>query len=169
MKIRLDRVVDTPLAIQEDFDIESSELDSTDCLRVDEIALRGRITPTFPNHLLEASLSYEQTLGCTRCLEGFKEQIATTLALIVRVKDEEASGSEVQLEEEDFSELLLTDPEFDLRALVIEQLQLGFPMKPLCRKDCAGLCSNCGADLNQETCSCKRSVDPRWAALESLQ
>jgi uncharacterized protein len=169
MKIRLDRVVDTPLAIHTDFEIEASELETVDCLGVGEIALRGRLTPTFPNHLLEATLSYEQTLGCTRCLEGFEERVTADLALIVRVRGEKATGSELELAEEDFSELLLAEPEIDLRALVIEQMQLGFPMKPLCRKDCAGLCPRCGADLNREICSCKREVDPRWAALESLQ
>lgn len=29
------------------------------------------------------------------------------------------------------------------------------PMKPLCRGDCRGLCPNCGADLNDDPCSCR--------------
>ena len=41
---------------------------------------------------------------------------------------------------------------------------------PLCKPDCAGLCSNCGANLNEGPCNCdKEDVDPRFAALRSLK
>jgi uncharacterized protein len=53
--------------------------------------------------------------------------------------------------------------------VLIEQLQLNIPMKPLCRPDCAGLCPTCGADLNQTRCACAKSVDPRWAGLAVLR
>ncbi len=61
-------------------------------------------------------------------------------------------------------ETLETDP------LLLEQLQLNVPMKPLCRPDCQGLCPTCGADRNEDACSCEeRSADPRWAALAALK
>ncbi|MFQ5473413.1 MAG: DUF177 domain-containing protein [Dehalococcoidia bacterium] len=43
------------------------------------------------------------------------------------------------------------------------------PSKPLCRSDCAGLCPECGADLNVTSCSCAKPADSRWAALSSLK
>ncbi|MCX6003520.1 MAG: DUF177 domain-containing protein [Chloroflexi bacterium] len=44
------------------------------------------------------------------------------------------------------------------------------PMKPLCKDECAGLCSICGKDLNLEECGCqKEEVDPRWAELLKLK
>ena len=40
----------------------------------------------------------------------------------------------------------------------------------LCREDCKGLCVVCGANLNRETCDCKRDwEDPRLAALKMLK
>ena len=43
------------------------------------------------------------------------------------------------------------------------------PMKPLCRKDCRGLCSVCGADRNEKACICKDwDSEPRWAPLLKL-
>ena len=43
------------------------------------------------------------------------------------------------------------------------------PMKPLCRPECAGLCQDCGANLNQQKCECgKANLDPRWRDLAIL-
>ena len=62
------------------------------------------------------------------------------------------------------AEVVETEP------ILLEQLQLNIPMKPLCRPDCAGLCPLCGADLNLGACDCSEPVgDPRWAALAALR
>jgi uncharacterized protein len=42
----------------------------------------------------------------------------------------------------------------DVREAVREELALAVPGFPLCREDCRGLCSICGADLNQGACGC---------------
>ena len=61
-------------------------------------------------------------------------------------------------------EILETDP------ILIEQLQLNVPMKPLCRVDCKGLCPECGAELNAGACPCgETKVDPRWGTLAALK
>jgi uncharacterized protein len=47
----------------------------------------------------------------------------------------------------------------DVREAVREELALAVEAFPLCREDCAGLCSICGADLNAGPCGCTRSAD----------
>jgi len=43
---------------------------------------------------------------------------------------------------------------------------LAMPAHPLCGESCAGICPVCGANLNEEQCSCSdEKIDPRWAAL----
>jgi DUF177 domain-containing protein len=42
----------------------------------------------------------------------------------------------------------------DLLPLVHDVVLLELPIAPLCRPGCAGLCAQCGADLNEELCSC---------------
>jgi uncharacterized protein len=57
----------------------------------------------------------------------------------------------------------------DITEAVRQYAELGTPMKPVCRLSCAGICMDCGADLNEETCSCdQRSPDRRWGALLAL-
>jgi uncharacterized protein len=57
----------------------------------------------------------------------------------------------------------------DLAPLLREQAWVAIPMKPLCRADCKGLCPQCGATLNLESCTCEaEKVDPRLAFLKDL-
>ena len=50
-----------------------------------------------------------------------------------------------------------------------DTLVLAMPLKVLCREDCAGLCPQCGTDLNVEACACAaREPDERWAKLQDL-
>lgn len=42
------------------------------------------------------------------------------------------------------------------------------PSKPLCRPDCAGLCSRCGRNLNDRPCGCPEEPGSRWDALAHL-
>ncbi len=54
--------------------------------------------------------------------------------------------------------------------VVREQLLLQLPTYPVCQESCKGLCSVCGANLNERDCGCDRRVpDPRWAGLEKLK
>jgi uncharacterized protein len=75
-------------------------------------------------------------------------------------------------------QLAVTDPEafeivgdqLDLRRMVREIVVLDAPATPLCRDDCAGLCPQCGVDLNTTTCSCvAEHADDRWSALAELR
>jgi len=56
----------------------------------------------------------------------------------------------------------------DLEPIVRDACILDLPLAPLCRDDCKGLCPECGANRNRESCSCATSADPRWAALASV-
>jgi uncharacterized protein len=51
-----------------------------------------------------------------------------------------------------------------------DTVALALPDKILCRDDCAGLCPECGKNLNDEPHTHdEEHGDPRWAALESLR
>jgi len=51
-----------------------------------------------------------------------------------------------------------------------DAVALALPDKILCRPDCAGLCGECGKNLNDEPHTHEEvRVDPRWAALEELR
>jgi len=53
----------------------------------------------------------------------------------------------------------------DLTEAVRQYVVINLPMKPLCHQNCAGLCSACGANLNNRTCDCSTYTDARWSPL----
>jgi uncharacterized protein len=105
---------------------------------------------------LEAKVSGE----CSRCLQG---DVPLTLTLpieelYVYPEDPDADFSVPE------SGLL------DLAPLIREEVIVQTPITVLCRPDCAGLCPECGANLNDGPCDCdKDNIDPRLAALKQLR
>jgi uncharacterized protein len=109
-------------------------------------------------------------LPCGRCLEPFSTLVDQTFDLRYRPHAENTGEGEREIEEDDLTTAFYDNDEIDLGHLMREQFLLSLPMKPLCRDDCKGLCVVCGANLNQETCGCKREwEDPRLAVLKKLK
>jgi uncharacterized protein len=94
---------------------------------------------------------------------GGKRRAAAATAGEVEV-DEKELGAE--LTDDDLDLYGYDGEEIDLTPLFRDQVVLAVPFAPLCSEDCKGLCPQCGADRNLETCDCKPPVDPRWAALQ---
>jgi uncharacterized protein len=63
----------------------------------------------------------------------------------------------------------VVDEELDLTAWARDALVLALPAQILCREDCAGLCPECGKDLNVEPHEHDKGPDPRWSALKDLK
>jgi uncharacterized protein len=68
----------------------------------------------------------------------------------------------------------LTSPyiadELDLQAWARDALALALPAQLTCRPDCAGLCPQCGANLNEDPDHAHEpEPDPRWAKLSELK
>lgn len=78
-------------------------------------------------------------------------------------------GSEADVPEEDFDYLFIENDRVDLDDTILYEVQLGVPMRVLCKEDCKGLCPICGKDLNYGSCNCQEDdSDPRWDALKDL-
>ena len=169
MKINLAQVAGEPFDWRESLTIDPSETPDPQAPAFEQIECRGKLTPSYPGYLLQLWLSYTQKLRCVRCLEDYDDPVKTDSSLMVEVRDQEREpDEELELQEKDLDLLSLSAPELDTKPLVMEQLQLGVPMKPLCRPECAGLCAECGKDLNQGPCDCRPTVDSRWGPLARL-
>ncbi|NIT14548.1 MAG: DUF177 domain-containing protein, partial [Candidatus Dadabacteria bacterium] len=58
----------------------------------------------------------------------------------------------------------------DITDYLTEMISTSFPLKILCSDNCKGLCSNCGADLNIEDCTCKQDiVSPGFEILKNYK
>ena len=98
---------------------------------------------------------------CFRCLAD------AALELPIRAREYQAAspGSDPELRSE-----YVHDDVLELSAWARDALALALPDKILHDPECAGLCPECGKDLNVDPhVHEQKRGDPRWAALESLR
>lgn len=174
MRIWLDQVREEPIHWDETEKVAPQELDRPELVELSPVHWKGQVIHVDPDFFLRAHLSYEQTLNCNRCLAPIHEPVDSDVELMIRVespgKGPAAHGGEHELKEDDFGTLYVEDEVLETRPILIEQLQLNIPMKPLCTPDCKGLCPTCGIDRNTGSCDCAEETgDPRWAALATLR
>jgi uncharacterized protein len=105
---------------------------------------------------------------CARCLEEYPLPLARQFSVILT--PQRTLGRELELNHEELEASFYSGEMIDLSALVREQTLLALPSQPLCREDCRGLCAQCGANLNLESCTCQPAwKDPRLAVLSTLR
>ncbi len=102
---------------------------------------------------------------CHRCLEPASTEVTGRFELAVR---RGGTGVEPQPGEE-YLVLGVGEHDISLDERIHEAFIVNVPIRIVCSDSCRGLCVQCGANLNQETCTCRPSGDPRWDALKRLQ
>jgi len=94
---------------------------------------------------------------CVRCLSPVEDRIEVDLQELFVYPGSDATEEEASRLEGDL---------LDLEPVLRDAVVLDLPFQPLCRPDCAGLCPQCGANLNDDPDHQHRADnDPRWDAL----
>jgi len=108
--------------------------------------------------LLSASLRMTVLFACDRCLEPFPgelvEDFSVSFELTVPRRGED-DPAECSCGADEPDVVLQDEPVIDLFAVLNQQVYLALPAKRLCRDNCAGLCHECGSNLNQGPCACR--------------
>jgi uncharacterized protein len=105
---------------------------------------------------------------CARCLEPLTEEIEVSLQELYVYEDH--AVTEPDTGDEDSEVSMLQDDLLDLEPLLRDAVVLALPFQPLCRDDCPGLCTECGARLADDPDHAhEAAIDPRWAALAQLE
>jgi uncharacterized protein len=96
---------------------------------------------------------------CMRCLEDATPSVDVD----AREIDQDGGGEEL-------SSPYVQDGVLDVAQWARDAYALTLPNQVLCRADCAGLCPECGANLNEDLGHAHESApDPRWAKLRELR
>jgi uncharacterized protein len=104
--------------------------------------------------LVRGHLGGSITLSCGRCLTPFSYPVTVDFDLLLAPGPVFVNDKDLELTPEDLDLDFYEGEVVDLERLLKEQVLLQFPLKPLCRETCKGICPGCGADLNQEPCRC---------------
>jgi len=142
------------------FEFDHPSVQVSDDLDVSDLQGQLRLTRTAQGLYATGAMQAAAGTECVRCLTPFEQRLAITFDDLFVYPSSRAT------------EPLLAIPEtglLDLSPLTREYMLLDFPLQPLCRPDCKGLCPECGANWNESECEHKSAApDPRLAGLRAL-
>jgi uncharacterized protein len=135
MKVQIDQIRPEGLTIEAKLDPKELALDTEIAAVQGPLALTARLQRV--NDVVQARMSIMGLikLVCCRCLEDYTVAVDTDF--------------DVDYPLEKGIRTIDLDP--DIRDYIL----LDYPIKPLCKEDCKGLCPKCGQNLNSVTkCDC---------------
>ena len=101
---------------------------------------------------------------CDRCGEWFESALSFNFFEVLKKEmDKILEG------DENPDVIFYEGNRLDISDIIYNNMILNLPTKKLCSKDCKGLCSVCGANLNERECGCNQEVtDPRFDILDNF-
>jgi len=112
----------------------------------------------------------EVEADCSRCLGRVPLALDAPLRVTLVPKGAEPrSGADGELTADDLGVATYDDKEIDVSAVIHDEVFLELPMTPLCSEGCAGLCPQCGKNLNEGACGCAPQGNQTWEALKRIK
>ncbi len=122
-----------------------------------ELDLDVRFESVHEGILATGEVFVDADAECSRCLEP--------LTLPIEVDFQELFAYSLTNEDD----YVVEDEEIDLEQVIRDAIVLSLPFHPVCRKNCLGLCPECGVKLAENPHHVhEAAVDTRWSALESF-
>lgn len=118
--------------------------------------------------LVSGSVRAEATGACVRCLDPATYPVDVSFQELFAYADRAAHHHEVGADADEDDVHVLEGDLIDLEPVLRDAVVPALPFQPVCRDDCPGLCSECGAKLADEPDHHHDMIDPRWASLSGL-
>ncbi|MFB6291568.1 MAG: DUF177 domain-containing protein [Candidatus Bipolaricaulia bacterium] len=139
----------------------------------EDLVVTGGATFTAEEEVINVSIDFTTTIieHCRRCLGPIETKIDRHEEIEFRPEMDSEVTSEGNLSIYRYESGIGT---IDLLPYIIRFLKLDLEPYPLCNEDCKGLCSKCGANLNEEedhNCETEeegKAKDPRMEKLAEL-
>lgn len=145
------------------------ELDDERVTLASEPKITGRVQRSGARVTVDGQIEAELRLECDRCLAPIQLPVASVFKVEYVTPETYRAEQAAELLDDDLGLSVFDGDVIDIDEIVLEQLLLAVPAQVLCREDCKGLCSTCGADWNLKECNCgKVDIDPRWSGLKEI-
>ena len=138
-------------SVSQELDFHDLEFAGQEIEIKDGISIELDIYNTQDSFVVEGKIETILILTCSRCLEKYED-----------AKKIDVSEEVLKSDMEDREELFIDE-------IIVDNIILSLPMKPLCSEDCKGLCPICGQNLNEGECDCEvENIDPRLEKLKDF-
>ncbi len=131
---------------------------------------KAQLIRTSDGVLVHGTMRTNLELNCSRCLDPFSMPVTFLLEEEFRPTIDIISGATLphQLDDESATQIDAHHV-LDLSEVIRQDLLLAIPSHPVCRNNCAGLCPECGQNLNTNPHQhAHDEIDPRLQVLQKL-
>jgi len=143
LRLNVGFIIAQTIGYSRDFDFNLPEIHLAPDLDLRDLNGSVRLTRTPQGLLIQTRLQAEVTAECVRCLNEFVQPLSVDFSELYAFNRKFITDSGLILPE---------DGHINLAPLVREFMLLEVPISPLCRPGCKGLCPECGANLNENSC-----------------
>ena len=138
MKIYVSRVPAEGLRDRATYEPAALDMDAFDVHLREPFEVDAFVTKADEELVVTAGIRASLWFSCARCLEEFSSLMTTTAVFSYTVRPSD-----------------IVDITDDVR----QEVMLAYPMIPVCRPDCKGLCPACGQNLNVAACPHRGAAD----------
>ncbi len=153
--------------LEQDFDEEHVQLDE-DLKAIGPLSGHARLRRINQGLLVDGWVDITLELSCTRCLKQFEQPMHITFETRFFPTVDVITGMPLRPIDEEDAFPIDNHHLVDLTEAIRQQVLLDVPIVTLCQEDCAGLCAQCGYDLNRGPCQCEPEGDTRLNVLKTL-
>jgi uncharacterized protein len=160
LRLNVGFIIYQTVGFSRDFPFELQCVKLQDDLDLTNLLGTVRVTRTPQGLLVQVKMQAVASTECVRCLTDFDYDLNVEFSELYAFNQRSTTESNLILPE---------DGKIDLEPLLREYMLLDFPINPLCKPDCKGLCPICGENLNLVACNhAADNGDERLAGLKSL-
>ncbi len=137
MKIHVHHIPEGGLKQHATYDPSTLDMERSDIHLREPFDVEAFMTLAEKELVVKADIRCPSVMACARCLDEFPSTIRAAAVFSYTVQPTDV---------------------VDITEDVRQEILLAYPMVPLCRPDCKGLCRNCGQNLNAASCSHQAAV-----------
>jgi uncharacterized protein len=143
LRINAGFLINAPISTSREIDFDLPAISLGNDLNLKMLTGKVELTRTPKGILIEADFSSSIAAECVRCLDEYEQKLNIAFSDLYAFHSNSVTDSGLIVPE---------DGNIDLLPLVREYLLIEIPIKLVCREDCKGLCTECGENLNYQTC-----------------
>jgi uncharacterized protein len=152
MDIEIDRIPENGLEIDQEFEFFNMDLIEENGAFLKPVHSQCRITKIGDDVFIKGKITTSLKLHCSRCLSPFEFKVDSNFDLVFL--PEELDIANENLNDDDLDKFFYYNRIIDVKEIILEQLNLTLPLRPLCSPDCQGICPVCGKKISSGECSC---------------
>ena len=127
------------------FELETFEFEGEEIRAIEKVDVEGVAISENDVIVINASIKTKLKLNCSRCLDTFIYPID------IDIEERFTNNKDLQNDEDI---VFVEGDNLNITEIVENSIISTLPIKRLCDENCKGLCSTCGANMNNNQCNC---------------